>query len=217
MTRMKLPAIAAAFALIAAFIGGVGVVDAASDTSPVDEMLGDEEGDSMLPSVSSLAQKGAAMVNQAGYTVDKMFADEKPTAAKKQAQLTREAFNNRSGWVDYYNSQDYPTDTSWKAIAIHYEGESSSETDYLVLTYDDSGNISSATMKDTYDGEADAEQTVSGPLVHSYDEDTREAHELVKHVHSEYVQSGDDITEDKTFLGGLATDYAGHTSGDLSP
>ncbi len=216
MIRQRIPAIAAAFALLAAFFGGVGVVDAASDTSPVDEMLGDEEDDSMLPSVSSLAQKGAAMVNQAGYTVDKMFADEKPTAAEKQAQLTREAFNNRSGWVDYYNAQDYPTDSSWNAIAIHYDGESSSETDYLVLTYDDSGNISSATMQDTYSGEADAEQTVSGPLVHSYD-DTREAHELVKHVHSEYVQSGDDITADKSFLAGLGSDYAGYTSGDLSP
>lgn len=219
MTRARLTTTFAALAALLVAFAGVPGLALADGHSPVDAMLEDEEDDSMLPSAAAdVAKRVAGVVNTAEYSIESTLSDESDvTTASEQAKLTRQAFNERSGWVSCYNEQGYPTATSWEVIALHYEGESSTATDYLVQSYDSDGNLASAEIRDTYDGEVDAEQTFSGPLVHSYDEDTRETHELVTHVHSEYVENCSDITEDSAFLGELAKDYAGHTSGDLSP
>ncbi|WP_157744267.1 hypothetical protein [Halopenitus persicus] len=219
MNRKRIPAITALAALLVALVGVPGLA-VADGQSPVDAMLEDDEDTSTIESVSDRAKAlGTAVVSHAQaikYDVDSMLAGEEATPAGDQAQLVRDEFNaNSSEWVSWYNQQDYPADADWQVIALTYEGEDSSETDYLVLNYDSSADeYTSAEIVDEYDGETDLEQSVSGPFVHSYD-DTAEAHELVSEVYDGYVTTGEDVTADDSYLRDLATDYLGHTEGDL--
>jgi hypothetical protein len=215
MNRTRISAITALAALLVALVGVPGLA-VADGHSPVDAMLEDDEDSSITDRAKALGAKAMGHAQALKYDAESTLSDEEATPASEQAQLVRDEFNaNSSEWVEWYNQQDYPADADWQVIALTYEGEDSSETDYLVLDYDSSADeYASAEIVDEYDGEADLEQSVSGPFVHSYD-DTAEAYELVSEVYDGYVTTGEDVTADDSYLRSLATDYLGHTEGDL--